>query len=150
MGLYDDLNKLDNAQQPEESPVEVAAPTSSTGGSTGRLTDRGSKKSTHRSGDKPTGQTARRYAGVLQDTSPILPRPKAFYITQRQDIQIDEAVRRIRQHPRVLKRLQAKLIAQPDRSMVMRLFLDRLDGEDDELISQLVDQLIDRPVDSDL
>lgn len=40
-------------------------------------------------------------------------------------------------------------MAQPDRSMIMRLFLDRLDGEDDELISQLVDQLIDQPVDSD-
>lgn len=150
MGIYDNLDRLDTEREPERSSREPTASTSSTGRSTSRPVSRQGNQQAGRSSDSAASQSSRRYAGALQDSSPILPRPKAFYITQRQDSQIDEAVRRVSQHPRVQKRLQAKIMAQPDRSMVMRLFLDRLDGEDDELISQLVDQLIDQPVDSDL
>lgn len=149
MGIYDNLDKLDTERKPEGKSRETSASTSSIGRSTGRPVSRRGSHQVGQSSDSAGGQSPRRYAGVLQDSSPILPRPKAFYITQRQDSQIDGAVRRVSQHPRVQKRLQAKIMAQPDRSMIMRLFLDRLDGEDDELISQLVDQLIDQPVDSD-
>jgi hypothetical protein len=74
--------------------------------------------------------------------SPILGRPKAFYITEQQDRDLDVLVSQI------ALRLTGRLNFKVDRSVVVRLILEstKLTSREttDRLADQLVDQLVSR------
>ena len=72
--------------------------------------------------------------------SPILGKPKGFYITEQQDKALDVAVEKL------AARLRGRVSQKIDRSTVLRLLLDVSNVIDDETINQLANQLINRLV----
>jgi hypothetical protein len=115
------------AAAPVSEPVTQLVTTS-----TGRLTGESTGQSTRQS---TKARPARRF-----DTSPILGRPKSFYITDQQDKELDTAV------VRLTERLQGRGNQKIDRSTVMRLLLEVSDVSNDETVDRLADQLVNRLV----
>lgn len=72
------------------------------------------------------------------DRSPILGRPKAFYITEQQDRDLDLAVTKLGQHT------ADKIGQKIDRSTVLRLLLEAADLTNDHTIERLTSQLVSR------
>jgi hypothetical protein len=98
-----------STNQPTTSPVDE---------STGRLIHQKNSRSTY----KPI------------DSSPILGRPKAFYITKKQDDDLDKAVKQLSE------RVEGKVNQKIDRSTLLRLIL-----EDDEITKkETIDRLVSR------
>jgi len=79
------------------------------------------------------------------DNSPVLSRPKSFYITKQQDADIDDIAERIEEL------LEGKIAHKIDRSVVVRLILESEDWTSDDavnmlskhLVNKLVSQLVD-------
>lgn len=76
----------------------------------------------------------------LFDHSPILSRPKGFYITEKQNRDLDKGVRKL------AEKSKGKVIQKIDRSTLLRLILDDIDLSDDQTINRLYNRLIDRLV----
>ena len=74
------------------------------------------------------------------DQSTILGRPKAFYITEKQDRDLDTVV------VEITKRLGGKLPFKVDRSVLIRLILECSDLTDEENINKLSMKLISRSI----
>lgn len=74
------------------------------------------------------------------DMSPILPRPKSFYITERQDEDLDILVKKL------TKRLEGKIGQKIDRSTVTRLIFEDIGLTREETITRLAGQLTSRLV----
>lgn len=87
---------------------------------------------TSRSTSQPTGQSTNNKI----DKSVILGRPKAFYITKKQDKDLDIAVEK------VAKKVESKVNQKIDRSTVLRLLLEANDITDDKTIDKLCNQLV--------
>ena len=88
--------------------------------------------------DQSTNQSAAPRS--LFDTSPILGRPKAFYITERQDRALDVAVEKL------AERLRGRANQKIDRSTVVRLLLEVSDLTDDATADRLASQFVSRLV----
>ena len=79
------------------------------------------------------------------DNSPVLSRPKSFYITKKQDADIDDIAERIEEI------LEGKIAHKIDRSVVVRLILESQEWTSEDavemlskhLVSKLVSQLVD-------
>ncbi len=76
----------------------------------------------------------------LFDHSPILSRPKGFYITEKQNRDLDKGVRKL------AEKTKGKVVQKIDRSTLLRLILDEIDLSDDKTINRLYNRLIDRLV----
>lgn len=76
--------------------------------------------------------------GQKYDSSPVLGRPKSFYITERQDEEIDILVGKLAQ------RLKGKINHKIDRSIVIRLLLETSEITGDKLVDRLSSQLVSR------
>lgn len=167
MGIYDELSKLEfenrtssddsgrdtgavHSEENKISSIRKQASKSPIDQSTGRSAE----QSTRRSVNQTKGSEALRSSGKsvqsLRDVSPILPRPKSFYITELQDEKIDGIVRQMKRDPRVHHLLASRRLAPLDRSTVIRLYLQSFDPSDDELISRLVDRLLGQLADTDV
>ena len=91
-----------------------------------------SSQLTGRSTDRPTTQ--------MFDHSVILGRPKAFYITEQQDKDLDVAV------DKLTAKLQGRGNQKIDRSTVVRLLLEVNDITTDQTVDRLANQLVSRLV----
>lgn len=76
----------------------------------------------------------------LFDHSPILSRPKGFYITEKQNKDLDKGVRKL------AEKTKGKVAQKIDRSTLLRLILDDIDLSDDQTVNRLYNRLIDRLV----
>jgi hypothetical protein len=72
------------------------------------------------------------------DTSHVIAKPKGFYITHKQDKELDEAVRKLS------KKLEGKAMIKIDRSTILRLVLEEADLTAEATIKRLTNQLINR------
>jgi hypothetical protein len=119
------------ASQPAVMPARAPA-IQTTAEPTSRPASESASQSTRQS---TKARPARRF-----DTSPILGRPKSFYITDQQDKELDTAV------VRLTERLQGRGNQKIDRSTVMRLLLEVSDVSNDDTVDRLADQLVNRLV----
>ena len=101
--------------------------------STSRPVDRQANRQTDTSTKQQTGRSF--------DHSVILGRPKSFYITKKQDKDLDVVVQKLSQ------KLEGKISHKVDRSAVMRLILESRNITDDRIVSELANQLVNRLVD---
>ncbi len=76
----------------------------------------------------------------LFDHSPVLSRPKGFYITEKQDKELDRGVRKLSE------KTKGKVLQKIDRSTLLRLILDDIDLTDDQTVNRLYNRLINRLV----
>ncbi len=118
----------------------------------GESSDQPADEPALRSASQPTSRPTKRPAeqstnpstvsvpGRRFDTSPILGRPKSFYITDQQDKALDAAV------VKLAERLQGRGNQKIDRSTVMRLLLEVTDPTNDEMVGRLANQLVNRLV----
>ena len=96
--------------------------------------------------DQPTRQSANRLVNPLVDRStsrsidqsPILGRPKAFYLTQKQDDDLDVAVEKLN------RKIGAKINQKIDRSVLVRLLLEESDITSEQTIGRLASRLVGR------
>lgn len=96
---------------------------------------------TNQSTSRPTGQSTNKAVSQptnKQDASPILGRPKAFYITQKQDELLDDVVKSLS------KALEGKINQKIDRSTVVRLLIEEANLQSKETVSRLSSRLINR------
>ncbi len=125
------------------SPQQVASKDNPVNQPASQSTDESTNQSTGQPTEYATGPSVRSPI----DESPILGRPKAFYITKRQDEAIDRAVHKLSE------KLEGVTNLKVDRSTVIRALLDTTDmaGEAtierlaDNLVNQLVSRLTGRP-----
>ena len=93
---------------------------------------------------EPTGQSTDpstdRSTGRMFDHSVILGRPKAFYITEQQDKDLDVTV------DKLTAKLQGRGNQKIDRSTVIRLLLEINDITTDQTVDRLANQLVSRLV----
>ena len=76
--------------------------------------------------------------GNVFDMSPILPRPKAFYIAEKQDEDLDILVKKMSE------RVKGKVVQKIDRSVATRLIFESIDLTSDETVERLANLLIRR------
>lgn len=94
----------------------------------GRPTSKSIKQSTNQAVSSPTDA----------DQTTILGRPKAFYITQKQDEELDIAAKNLGKY------LEGKLSQKVDRSTVIRLLLEEADLTNKETTKRLASRLVSR------
>jgi hypothetical protein len=85
-------------------------------------------------------RTSKVHEAAKVESSPILGRPKAFYITEDQDRNLDALVAEI------ALRLAGRLNFKVDRSVVVRLILDTQNMTSETTIKRLSDELVSRLV----
>lgn len=89
---------------------------------------------------QPVDQSTRQSTQEAFDMSPILPRPKSFYITEKQDEDLDILVKKL------TKRLEGKIGQKIDRSAVARLIFEDIGLTHEQTITRLASQLTSRLV----
>lgn len=115
----------------EPIPIAATAPASqSASGSVSQST----------SGSTTTRVASARPAVPTFDTSIILGRPKSFYITERQDRDLDVVVGKLQE------KLNGRGNQKVDRSTVMRLLLEVNNITDDQTVDRLTSHLVSRLV----
>jgi hypothetical protein len=115
---------------------------------TGRQNDKQTHKETDVSDSQPnaslsnkvTTSTPSRKKKQQFDNSVILSRPKSFYITKKQDADIDVVVDKLSDV------LEGKIAHKVDRSLVARLILESSDWTSDDAIDKLAKHLVDKLV----
>lgn len=90
--------------------------------------------------DQSIDQSASRQSKRHANRSAILGKPKAFYITKKQDKDLDLLVQKLSQE------LEGKINQKIDRSTVVRLILDASDPMDAQAVKRLAKQLVDQLV----
>ncbi len=90
--------------------------------------------------DQSIDQSASRQSKRQAHRSAILGKPKAFYITKKQDKDLDLLVQKLSQE------LEGKINQKIDRSTVVRLILDASDPMDAQAVKRLAKQLVDQLV----
>ena len=119
----------------DPSPEEQAMPTPA-GPSPEQPADPAAREPTDQSTGRSTGLSTSR----LFDHSVILGRPKAFYITEQQDKDLDVAV------DKLTAKLQGRGNQKIDRSTVVRLLLEINGITTDQTVDRLANQLVSRLV----
>lgn len=94
--------------------------------------------STHESTGLPANPSTPESTAQSVDRSPILGRPKAFYITQQQDRDLDGVVARL------AERAAGKVAHKIDRSTVLRLLLEGANLTSEQTSERLYGQLVRR------
>jgi hypothetical protein len=117
--------------QPMTAPADVPASQP-----VGPSTQRSAVRSTRQSTTGETGQPS----GPSFDTTMILGRPKAFYITEKQDKALDVAV------DKLAARLNGRGNQKIDRSTVVRLLLEMSDVADDTTVDRMASHMVSRLV----
>ena len=112
---------------PSDSPTSPSA-SQSTERSTSRLTNQSLRQSTIQRSDP------------VFDSTAVLGRPKAFYITEKQDKDLDITVEKL------AAKMQGRGNQKIDRSTVLRLLLEVNDITDDATVDRLANQLVSRLV----
>ena len=134
MGIYDELQKINDdsptpkaASKPvERNPVEAKKETKNKQ-STSQSTDQSLNRPIHRPIDQPT------YPLIdVDELGPVVEKPKAFYITQKVDRWLDEAVRY----------LQEKGLYKVDRSILVNALLHQPDFFKHDSLDRLRSQLL--------
>jgi hypothetical protein len=108
--------------------------------STRRSTAQSTDRSTNQSIDQLTEQSIAQATEPPFDSSPILGKPKGFYITEQQDEDLNTAV------VKLTARLKGRGTHKVDRSTVVRLLLEVSDVTDDRSINRLANRLVNRLV----
>ena len=88
MGVYDELAKLD---RPSPSSGPVSRPAEKRGGKASQSTDQSTNRLTNRPIDRPIN-----WPTTVEELGPVVGKPRAFYITQKVDVWLDDAVRYLR------------------------------------------------------
>ena len=96
------------------------------------------EKSSERPTNQSTGQSTTSSTNLLVDKSGILGRPKAFYISDKQDKDLDIAV------DKLTRKVEGRVNQKIDRSTIIRLLLETNRITTDEMIDKLASQLIGR------
>jgi len=117
-----------------------AAPQRPARPSTRRSTAQSTDRSTNQSIDQLTDPSIAQPAEPPFDSSPILGKPKGFYITEQQDEDLNTAV------VKLTARLKGRGTHKVDRSTVVRLLLEVNDVTDDRSINRLANRLVNRLV----
>jgi hypothetical protein len=126
MSSHSALPKPSDTNANSLQPPDKQTPSQSTGQSTSQSIDR--------SVDPSTNKSTNRSVGNLQAfPSSIVDRPKAFYITERLDKDIDSAVRYFQ---------EVHGIRKADRSTVVNAILDNEENWTPQSLDRLVDRLI--------
>ncbi len=137
MADYSQLMNLEKKEKGQKPVTSVQSTSQSINQSTNRSTDQSSSQSTsqtlHRSNSQP----------AYTSRSKIVDKPKAFYITERLDKHLDDAVRYFQEKHGIKK---------VDRSTLVNVLLDNdahwtdeaLDVVLERVISQLTNRLINR------
>ena len=152
MGIYDELQKIDaDSPTPKVAPkpkerktVEAKKETKInqlTNQSTSQSTDQSTNRPISQPINLPIDQLTNRFTDV-DELGPVVEKPKAFYITQKVDHWLDEAVRY----------LQEKGLYKVDRSILVNALLhkpelfkpDSLDGIRNQLIAHLTNKSLKR------
>ena len=125
--------QVSTAEVDQTTPQKTVQPTNElaeepAGHSTSQLTGR--------STDRVTAKPGR----AAFDTTAILGRPKSFYITERQDRELDVAVTKLQE------KLKGRGNQKIDRSTVMRLLLEVNNITEDSTVDRLASQLVSRLV----
>ena len=116
---------------------EAAAPVSQ---SSSRSAGRPASQSTGRPAERSIARPATKLDTPTFDTSVILGRPKSFYITERQDRDLDITVGKLQE------KLNGRGNQKVDRSTVMRLLLEVNNITDDDTVHPLGSHLVSRLV----
>jgi hypothetical protein len=90
--------------------------------------------------NRQTDTPAKQQTGQLFDHSAILGRPKSFYITKKQDKDLDILVQKLSQ------KLEGKISHKVDRSAVVRLILESNSITNDQTVDLLARRLVDKLV----
>lgn len=101
-------------------------------------TNPSTNRSTDPPTDEPTGESTALSTDRTTNNAIILGRPKAFYITEQQDHDLDVAVEKL------TARLKGRVNQKIDRSTLMRLLLDSSDLTSDQLIDRLTGHFVSR------
>lgn len=104
----------------------------------GKLTKQPTKQSTSQSTSRLVNQLADWSTNPSIDRSTILGRPKAFYITQKQDEDLDKAVEKLS------RKMGEKINQKIDRSTIIRLLLEDIDITSDRTVDRLASRLVGR------
>lgn len=132
--------QVDPEASQESTPRSTVAPV---GRPVGHSTSQSTYRLTGQSTGQSTGQEARPATPAEEtafDTSVILGRPKSFYITERQDRELDVTVSKLQE------KLNGRGNQKVDRSTVMRLLLEVNNITDDSTVDRLASQLVRRLV----
>src|SRR5919106_3184142 len=92
-------------------------------------------QSVSRQARQPVSQSTGRQSGGSFDRSDILGRPKSFYITKKQDRDLDVLVQKLGQ------KLEGKINQKIDRTLAVRLILESNNITDDKTVSVLAGRL---------
>jgi hypothetical protein len=125
------------ANHTREAP---AAPQRPARPSTSRSTAQSTDRSTNQSIDQLTDPSIAQATEPPFDSSPILGKPKGFYITEQQDEDLNTAV------VKLTARLKGRGTHKVDRSTVVRLLLEVSNVTDDRSINRLANRLVNRLV----
>ncbi len=118
----------------EDTRRTAATPSRSTGQSTSQSARQSINQPVNQSINRPINQPI----NVPLDTSSVIAKPKGFYISYKQDEDLDEAVKKLS------KKLEGKALVKIDRSTILRLVLEDANLASDDTIERLSKQLIHR------
>ncbi len=130
----DECGDAPSAREKMSDSAQGAAANQPSGKPKDQLVDQSASLSSTQLVDESTEQST----SQSFDTSTVLGRPKAFYITKRQDEDLDRAVEKLQ------KKIGEKINQKIDRSTVMRLLLEENNLASDETISKLAHRLARR------
>lgn len=141
MGIYDELQKINNSPTPKVDPQPKEKKPVVTKNKNKRLTDQSINRPISQSVNQPIDQPTNQFTDV-DELGPVVEKPKAFYITQKVDRWLDEAVRY----------LQDKGLYKVDRSVLINALLhkpelfthDSLDGLRSQLLAHLTNKSLRR------
>lgn len=141
MGIYDELQKINNSPTSKVDPQPKEKKPVVTKNKNKRLTDQSINRPISQSVNQPIDQPTNQFTDV-DELGPVVEKPKAFYITQKVDRWLDEAVRY----------LQDKGLYKVDRSVLINALLhkpelfthDSLDGLRSQLLAHLTNKSLRR------
>ena len=144
MGIYDELQKInDDSPTPKVTlkPKEEKHKQVKTEPESNRSTDRQINRPINQPVNRPIDRSTKQVADI-DKLGPVVEKPKAFYITQKVDRWLDEAVRY----------LQEKGLYKVDRSIVVNSLLHKpelfshtsLDGLRNQLLAHLTNKSLKR------
>jgi hypothetical protein len=137
MGMFSELKKIDEKAQDKrqrKKPARVVPAPKAAATSTTKPINRPVNQPIDRSINRPVNRAMH----PPRDHTNVLGKPKGFYITSKQDEDLDEAVKKLS------KKLEGKTIIKIDRSIVLRLVLDEAHLSAEDTIERLSNQLINR------
>jgi hypothetical protein len=139
MGMFSELKKIDEQAQDERQRKKPArVETAHKAANTPQQVNPPINRLINRPINPPINGPVNQVINEPIDTSPVIGKPKGFYITQKQDEELNDAVKKLS------KKLEGKVMIKIDRSTILRLVLEEAKLASDETIERLGKQLINR------